>query len=145
MQYSATPFRRFSSCQTLSSTCTAAISAMRRASSIWPTLTLQSPIALDEPVALQRGERPHAGGERRARIGRVELIELDALDAERAPARFARGKRDDCARPSGTHCPCGRVSPPLVATTMRERSPLQVASARAISRSLWPTSQSSRQ
>ena len=49
MQYSATPLRMLSSCQTLSSTWTAAISVMRRASSIWPTVTLQRPIDSTNP------------------------------------------------------------------------------------------------
>ena len=41
---------------------------------------------LDEPVASQLLERPDARRQRRARIGRVQLIELDALDAERLAA-----------------------------------------------------------
>src|SRR5262245_3327705 len=49
------------------------------------------------------------------------------------------------ARPSGTHRPPGRVSPPFVATSTRDRSPLHVASDLAIRRSLCPDSCSSRQ
>ena len=80
---------------------------------------------LDQAVALQRGERAHAGRERRSRIGRVKLIQIDAVDAERAPARLARG--DEVAGAAvGDPAPCGRVRPPLVATRMRERSPVQV-------------------
>ena len=41
---------------------------------------------LDEPVASQFLERPDARRQRRARIGRVQLVELDALDTERLPA-----------------------------------------------------------
>ena len=66
---------------------------MLRASSIWPTVTLQRPIASISAVALQRRERADAGRERRARIGRVQLVEVDALDAERAPAGLARGEQ----------------------------------------------------
>ena len=43
-QYSATPLRKLSACQTLSSTCTASMSTMCRASSICPTFTLHRPI-----------------------------------------------------------------------------------------------------
>ncbi len=57
--------------------------------------------ALDEPRALERGESAHAGGERRARVGRVELVERDALDSERAPARLAGG--DQVARAAVGH------------------------------------------
>ena len=46
---------------------------------------------LDEPVALQRVERADARRERSSRIGRVQLVEVNALDAERAPAGLARG------------------------------------------------------
>ena len=46
--------------------------------------------ARDQAVALQPGERPHAGRERRTRIGRVQLIQIDPIDAEGAPARLAR-------------------------------------------------------
>ncbi len=89
MQYSTTPLSRFSSCHTLSSTCTAEISAMRRASSICPTFTLHRPIRATRPFVLQCRERTHAGGQRHSRIGRVKLIEVDALDAERAQAGVA--------------------------------------------------------
>jgi len=51
---------------------------------------------LDEPVAPQCLERTGARRQRRARIGRVQLIEVDAIDAERPPARLARG--DEMAR-----------------------------------------------
>ena len=48
---------------------------------------------LDQPVALQRGQRAHAGGESRARIGRVELVQGDARDAQRlAAGRAGRGE-----------------------------------------------------
>ena len=77
-----------SSCQTLSSTCTAAISVIRLASSICPTVTLQSRCARRR-LAFERGQRADAGEEGRPRIRSVQLIQLDALDAERAQARFA--------------------------------------------------------
>ena len=96
MQYSTTPLSRLSSCQRLSSTCTASMSAMPPASSIWPTVTLHRPMRSIEPVALQRRERAHAGRERHARIGRVQLIEIDAIDAERRAA--GRAGRDQVAR-----------------------------------------------
>ena len=71
---------------------------------------------LDEPVASQVLERPDARRQRRAWIGRVQLIELEALDAERY--RLARQASVRWrARPSVTHRPPGRVMPPLVATT----------------------------
>ena len=37
----------------------------------------------DQPLPLQRAERAHARRQRRARIGRVQLIQGDPLDAER--------------------------------------------------------------
>jgi hypothetical protein len=52
MQCSTTPFSRLASCQTLSSTWTAAISVIRRASSICPTLTLLRPTASIRPSRL---------------------------------------------------------------------------------------------
>ena len=48
---------------------------------------------LDVPIPLERRERADAGRERRSRIGGVQLIQVDALDAERAPARLAGGDR----------------------------------------------------
>ena len=113
-------------------------SAIRRASSIWPTVTLQRPMRVDQAVALQRRQRAHAGRQRRARIGRVQLIEVDALDAERAPAGLARGRRGVARgrrRPSARPAASGRL---WSRRRMRDRSPVQVASACAISRSLWP-------
>ena len=74
----------------------------------------------------------------------MQLIELDALDAESPAARFAGGN-EARARPSSIQLPCGRVRPPFVATTMRARSPLQVSRAVAMSRSLWPVSEESQQ
>ena len=98
----------------------------------------------DQAIAFQRGEGPDARRQRRARIRHVQLIERDAIDAERTTASFARCRK--CfARPSGSQRPSGRVMPPLVATVIRDRSPGQVDSARAISRSLCPMSRSSRQ
>ena len=54
--------------------------------------------AIDVAVALQRRQRADARGERRSRVRRVELVEVDALDAERPPARLAG--LDQMARPS---------------------------------------------
>ena len=54
--------------------------------------------AIDVAVALQRRQRADAGGQRRPRVWRVELVEVDALDAERSPARLAG--LDQMARPS---------------------------------------------
>ena len=96
-----TPFSTLVSCQRLNSTCTAEISVMRRASSIWPTLTLHRPIRSTSPSFLERGERAHARRERRPRVGRVKLIQMNAFDAERTQARFARGAQ--MARPSVGH------------------------------------------
>ena len=50
----------------------------------------------DETVALQRCERAHTGRQRHARVRCVQLIEVDAIDAERPPARLAGG--DEMAR-----------------------------------------------
>ena len=49
MRYSATPLRKLSSFQMLSSAWTAAISVIRLASSICPTFTLQRPIDAIRP------------------------------------------------------------------------------------------------
>ncbi len=47
----------------------------------------------DQTVSLQRGERADAGGERCPRVGRMELVEREAIHAERLAARLAcRGK-----------------------------------------------------
>ena len=70
---------------------------------------------VDEAVAFQGRQRADARRQRCSRIRRVQLIQMDALDAERAPAVFASPRR--ClARPSASQRPSGRVSPPLVAT-----------------------------
>ena len=90
-QYSATPLSMLSSFQMLSSTCTAAISVMRLRLFDLSDGHVAEPDRLDQAVALQRGQRADAGRERRARVGRMELIEMDAVDAERAPAGLARG------------------------------------------------------
>jgi hypothetical protein len=44
---------------------------------------------LDQPVALEPCERAHARRERRARVGRVQLVEREARGAERPAARLA--------------------------------------------------------
>ena len=49
------------------------------------------PDAFDPAIALERGQCADARRQRRSRIGCVQLIQLDALDAERPPARLARG------------------------------------------------------
>ena len=51
------------------------------------------PDPLDRARAFQAGKRAYAGPERRARIGRVQLIERDAFDAERAPAGMTRRRQ----------------------------------------------------
>ena len=66
------------------------MSVMRRASSIWPTVTLHSPIALISPARLQRRQRAHARRQRHARIDDVELVEIDRVDAEGAATALAR-------------------------------------------------------
>src|SRR5262245_35608626 len=43
----------------------------------------------DLALALQRPQRAHARGEGRARVGRVQLVEIDALDAQGTPAALA--------------------------------------------------------
>ncbi len=52
---------------------------------------------LDVPVPFERRERADAGCERRSRIGGVQLVQVDALDAERPPARLAGC--DEVSRP----------------------------------------------
>ena len=73
------------------------------------------------PSRCSDGERAHAGGERRPRVGRVELVEVDALDAEGAPARLAGGGQ--VARAAVRHPAAARAgsSPPLVATRTARR------------------------
>ena len=46
----------------------------------------------DRAIALQRGERAHAGRERRSRVRGVKLIQMDPFDAEGAPAGLAGGE-----------------------------------------------------
>ena len=46
---------------------------------------------LDEPVVPERSERTHARRERRPRVGRVKLVQMNTVHAERAQAGFARG------------------------------------------------------
>ena len=53
---------------------------------------------LDVTIALQGVERAHARCERHTRIRRVQLIEVNAIDAERAAAGLAR--RGQVARPA---------------------------------------------
>ena len=76
---------------------TAELDLDRRRSARWRAplrsarrVTLQRPIASIRPSRRSAVERAHARRQRRARIGRVQLIELDALDAEGPPARLAR-------------------------------------------------------
>ena len=88
---STTPPRRLASCHGLSSTWTAAMGAMSSASRSCAERDVAQADLLDEAALLERGQRAHARGQRRARIWRVELIEVDALDAERAPARLTGG------------------------------------------------------
>ena len=48
---------------------------------------------IDGAGAFERRQRADTGGERRAWIGRVQLIEVDALDPERAAAGLARRRQ----------------------------------------------------
>ena len=66
----------------------------------------------DQALILQRGERADARGERRSRIGRVKLIEIDPLDLERAKAGFAGGAKVACA-PVGDPFAIGPGQPAL--------------------------------
>ena len=92
-----------------------------RASRSCATRDVAEPDVLDEPVALERRQRAHAGRERDRRVGRVELVQEDAVDAERragSPRRpRAGGGR---ARPAPSGRP-GATSPPFVATRTRRR------------------------
>ena len=145
MQCWTTPFSRLVSCQRLSSICTAETSVMPPGLLDLTHVHIAETDALDEPFVPERVERTHARGQRRARIGRMKLIQRECA-RRRARAGLLRTRHAD-GEPfrSGTHSPFGRVRPPFVATTMRERSPLQLARARAMSLSLWPMSSSSRQ
>ena len=48
---------------------------------------------LDMAVALQRVQRANAGGQRNPRIRRMELVKVDAVNAERPAAGLARGRQ----------------------------------------------------
>ena len=100
---------------------------------------------LDQAVAFQRGERPDAGRERRSRVGRMELIEMDAIDAERAPAGLARG--DEMTRPPVRDPAALRTCETALGRHQDARSGRRssCASARAIRRSLCPASLASQQ
>ena len=128
-QYSATPLRKPSSCQMLSSTCTAAMSVIRLASSICPTFTLQRPMCSIAPIALQRGERTHAGRERRSRVRGVKLIQMDPFHAEGAPAGLAGGEevtraavRDPVSLRAGQAAFRGDQDARAIAAPCRERA-----------------------
>ena len=57
---------------------------------------------IDQSVALERGQRPNARRKRHARIGRVQLIDVESLDAKGTATRAARLAR--CLpRPSAAH------------------------------------------
>ena len=87
-----------------------------------------------EPLVGEPRERAQRRAPRRARIGRMQQVQVDRQAVERGEARLAVGA-DRLARPSGTQPPPARVMPPLV--TIRAR-PVGAAgrSARASSRSL---------
>ena len=92
----------------LNSTCTASISAIRRASSIWLTGDVaQADVARPAHRACSDASA-HAGRERRARVRRVELIERDALDLERRAGWPRRRRRRWRARPSAAQRALGR-------------------------------------
>ena len=81
------------------------------------------------PVTLQRGERAHAGRERRSRVGRVKLIQIDPFDAEGAPAGLARGEevtraavRDPVALRAGQAAFRGDQDARAIAAPCRDRA-----------------------
>ena len=93
------------------------------------------PHRLDQAAPRQRVQRANAGGQRHARIRRVKLVERNPLEPQRAQARFAR--RRQRPRPAvGFPSSAGPGQATLGGDTNLRRSPVQVASARAISRSL---------
>ena len=91
MQCWTTPFSMLVSCQRLSSICTAEISVMRLRLLDLTHVHVAEADALDEPFVPERVQRTHARGQRRTRIRRVKLIQMNALHAERTQACFARG------------------------------------------------------
>ena len=97
------------------------------------------PDARDQALVEQPGERADRGAPRRAGIGRVDQVEVDRQAAERGSGSPRSRRRIALARPSGTQPPPGRVIPPLVTIRAREAAPRRL-SARASSRSLWPSS-----
>ena len=62
-----------------------------------PDVHVAEPDEFDAAISLERGKRPDARCQRYPRVGSVKLIEVNALDAERAPAGFAG--RDQVTRP----------------------------------------------
>ena len=98
--------------------------------------------ALDAGVRLLDTADAYAG--EAAEIGHNERLIARALDTwtgDRGSVVVAT--KGGMTRPNGLWVTDGRVIPPLVATTTDPRSPVQVASARAISRSLCPISAAS--
>ncbi len=99
---------------------------------------------VDVAIALQGVERAHARRERHTWIRRVQLVEVNAIDAERAAAGLARGGQ--VARPAVRHPAALRTCKTAFGRHAKSRSvPSQVDIARAMSRSLCPASPSSQQ
>jgi hypothetical protein len=96
----------------------------------------------NEPLVLQPRKRADARREWRPRIGRVKLVEVNTIDAERLRAAAA-GVEEVCGAAVRFHRTPRLINPPFVATRIVERSPVHVAIARAIRRSLWFRSVSS--
>ncbi len=101
--------------------------------------------ALDEPVPLEGGKGANARGEGRAGVGSVELVQRETFDAEGTATGRAGGDqvagppiRNPAALGAGEPALRRDLDPRAVTAPGRE-------SARAMSRSLWPTSVASRQ
>ena len=83
----------------------------------------------DPAVALQRRESANAGRERHPRIGRVQLVEVDALDAESAPAGGARG--GEVARPPVRNPAAAGAREPALGSNAHARGVARPARERA--------------
>ena len=143
-QYSATPLRIPPSCHTLSSFWMASMSVMRAGFFDLTNGDVAETDRLDQAFALERSQRAHARGQRRSRIDDVQLIEVDRVHAERPTTALAC--RGEMLRP-----PVRLPAPfrPGDAALGRNRDPRSITrhdfSARAISRSLCPVSDSFQQ
>ena len=138
-QRSTTPPRSARSSNGLSATCTAAIGASSSASSSWPRFTFATPTRGTRPSSTSRAS---ARTRRRATAsaGRARGGGRGRSGGRRAPRGSPRSRRGSPSRGRpGPSAPAGRAMPPFV--TIRARVGRQhAASARASSRSLWPSS-----